>query len=350
MEFIVAIAGGLTLLFLNNKKENFEETYFDSEQYYKQNVSSNEAKLVNQYSPSVLTENKGLPLVRGDNNTTYSPYDNGMSGYEINNKPLTNQTEWVKENSLYLNDKINGIPLKDYYDKYTKETLANGNWFLNKDMPQETKQYLNDSEIQRKMEMQTGLLQKRDRETLGVPNKKEIFNMFTPEEKTTGYGYQYGQSGMGGPGLNITRAKEMEELKQDIKFKTSEQPFEKIQVGRGLALGTEVPAAGGFQQFTRVLPSNISDYSANQLPGRVAGGKWIYSNAPTSQQPVLKNRPNGYYSLCQRGPAAGKATLTAERIRPDVAVLLRNQNRTTVNYGFGAPLTNLDTFLVNPTK
>ena len=45
------------------------------------------------------------------------------------------------------------------------------------------------------------------------------------------------------------------------------------------------------------------------------------------------------------GPAAGKATLTAERIRPDVAVLLKNQNRTTVNYGFGAPLTNLESFL-----
>ena len=347
MEFIVAIAGGLTLLFLNNKKENFEETYFDSEQYYKQNVSPKEAKLVNQYSPSVLDENKNLKLERGDTNTTYSPYDNGTHGYEINNAPLTNQTKWVKENSLYLNENINGIPLKDYYEKYTKETLDNGKWFLNKDLPQETKQYLTDSEIQRKMELQTGLLQKRDRDMMGVPNKKEIFNMFTPEEKTTGYGYQYGQSGTG-PGLSITRAKELEDLKQDIKFKTNEQPFEKIQVGRGLALGNEVPAAGGFQQFTRVLPSNISDYSANQLPGRVAGGKWIYSNAPTSQQPVLKTRPNGYYSLCQRGPAAGKATLTAETIRPDVAVLLRNQNRTTVNYGFGAPLTNLESFLVNP--
>jgi hypothetical protein len=108
---------------------------------------------------------------------------------------------------------------------------------------------------------------------------------------------------------------------------------------------TEIPAAGGFQQFTRVLPSNVSDYSANQLPGRVAGGKWIYSNAPTSQQPVLKNRPNGYYSLCQRGPAAGKSTMTAQTNRPDVAVLLKNQNRTTINYGFGAPLTNLESFL-----
>jgi hypothetical protein len=268
-----------------------------------------------------------------------------MSGYEIDNKPLTNQTDWVRDNSLYLNEKINGIPLKDYYEKYTRETLDNGKWFLNKDLPQETKQYLTDSEIQRKMELQTGLLQKRDREILGVPNKKEIFNLFTPSEKTTGYGYQYGQSGTG-PGLSITRAKEMEDFKQDIKFKNFEKPFEKIQVGRGLALSTEVPAAGGFQQFTRVLPSNISDYSANQLPGRVAGGKWVYSNAPTSQQPVLKNRPNGYYSLCQRGPAAGKSVLTAETIRPDVAVLLRNQNRTTINYGFGAPLTNLDSFLV----
>jgi hypothetical protein len=137
----------------------------------------------------------------------------------------------------------------------------------------------------------------------------------------------------------------MEELKQDIKFKTNEQPFEKIHVGRGLALGTEVPAAGGFQQFTRVLPSNISDYSSNQLEGRVTGGKWLASNAPTSQQPVLKNRPNGYYSLCQHGPAAGKSIMTAELIRPDYSVVLKNQNRSVINYGFGAPLTNLDSFL-----
>jgi hypothetical protein len=168
--------------------------------------------------------------------------------------------------------------------------------------------------------------------------------LFTPEERITGYGYQYGQSGFG-PGLTLSRAKEMEDLKQGIKFKTNEQPFEKIHVGRGLAVGTEIPAAGGFQQFTRVLPSNISDYSSNQLPGRVAGGKWVYSNAPTSQQPVLKNRPNGYYSLCQRGPAAGKSVMTAPTTRPDVAVLLKNQNRTTINYGFGVPLTNLESFL-----
>jgi cyclophilin family peptidyl-prolyl cis-trans isomerase len=263
MEFIVAIAGGLTLLFLNNKKENFEETYFDSEQYYKQNVSPNEAKLVNQYSPSVLTENKELKLVRGDNNTTYSPYDNGMSGYELNNKPLTNQTEWVKENSLYLNDKINGIPLKDYYEKYTKETLANGNWFLNKDMPQETKQYLNDSEIQRKMELQTGLLQKRDREMLGVPNKKEIVNMFTPEEKTTGYGYQYGS---GGPGYSFGPIENVPETKE------GEQPTYlkgKLAMAR---VGNDAKSMGS--QFFIVYEDSV-------IPSDSAGGYTVFGEVTT---------------------------------------------------------------------
>jgi hypothetical protein len=343
MEVLLALVGGVTLYSLCNKKEKFEETYYDSASYYKQHVSPTENKQTNQFTPNEL-DNRHLNLVRGDNNK-FADYNNNTGGYPIADQYLREpQTEFIKKNSLYNNDKINGISLKDYYDKYTNDVLNNGTWFLNKDMPEETKQYQDDSQIQQKMEMFTGLLQKRDREDLGVPNRQETLNLFTPEERITGYGYQYGQSGFG-PGLTLTRSKEMEDLKQSIKFKTNEQPFEKIQVGRGLAVGTEIPAAGGFQQFTRVLPSNASDYSANQLPGRVAGGKWVYSNAPTSQQPVLKNRPNSYYSLCQRGPATGKSTMTAQTIRPDVAVLLKNQNRTTINYGFGVPLTNLESFL-----
>ena len=121
-------------------------------------------------------------------------------------------------------------------------------------------------------------------------------------------------------------------------------PVEKIQVGPGLSLGTEVPAAGGFQQYTRVVPDNISDYSRNQLPGMVSGEKWL-NNAPTSQQPVVSNRPQKFYSLCQYGPAAGKSIMTAPMTIPDYAVSLKNQNRTFINYGFGAPLQKLDNFL-----
>ena len=211
-------------------------------------------------------------------------------------------------------------------------------------MPQATKQYLDDSAVQQRMEQVTGLRQQRDRQDLGKPNKTETLNLFTPAERTTTYGYQYGQSGSG-PGLAITRQKELEDLKKSIKFKTNEKPMEQIQVGRGLAIETEVPAAGGFQQYTRIVPDNITDYSSNQLPGMVAGGKWMYSNAPTNQAPVIKNRVNAYYSLCEYGPGPGRSTMTAETTRPDYSVSLKNQNRSFINYGFGAPLQNLDSYL-----
>lgn len=325
------------------RKEAFTPVYLDSENYYKQGQTAREQALVNKFSPAEPPS--GGKFQAGYNN----PY---ASGWTENYYPIipeqnmdSSQQNWVKNNSLYNTKTINGIPLKDYYDKYTTDVLENGTWFLNKDMPQDTKQYLDDSQVQQRMEMCTGLRQQRDRDDLGVPVRRETNNLFTPEERITGYGYQYGQSGTGGPGLEISRQKEIEELKSTLKFKTNEQPIEKIHVGRGLAIGSEVPAAGGFQQYTRIMPDNISDYSANQLPGMVAGGKWLYSNAPTNQQPVMKNRPNGFYSLCQYGPMPSRGAVTAEMTRPDYAVVLKNQNREFINYGFGVPLTQLSDYL-----
>jgi len=320
---------------------SFTPTYFDSEEYYKQ--IQNDQKEINDFNPTEplapgsTLQSGSNPVYKIDSNWT-------KVGYPVANDQALNesQAEWIKKNSLYENKNINGIPLKDYYEQYTKSVLEKGTWYLNKDMPQDTKQYLDDSDIQQRMEIYTGLRQKRDRETLGKPNKTETLNLFTPAERTTTYGYQYGQ---GGPGLAITRQKEIEELKRTIKFKTNEKPIEQIQVGRGIAVNPEVPAAGGFQQYTRVVPDNITDYNSNQLPGMVAGGKWAFSNAPTNQAPVVKNRVNGYYSLCQHGPGPGRAAFTAETTRPDYSVVLKNQNRAFINYGFGAPLQSLDSYL-----
>ena len=346
MELLILTMGMLTMLnFLDPKqKEGFEPTYFDSEEYYRQNVSSKEKKAVNTFSPSEQPKTK---ILSGYNNqyaqniNSWTP--NEMGSPIANNQMLKeSQDKFIQTNSLYNKETINGVSLKDYYDTYTKNVLAKGTWFLNKDMPEDTKQYKDESGVQQRMEEVTGLRQKRDREMLGIPNRAEAKNLFTPEEKTVGYGYQYGQ---GGPGLAITRQKEFEDLKQTIKYKTNEQPFEKLHIGPGLSIGTEIPAAGGFQQYTRVVPDNISEYSSNQLPGMVAGGKWGYSDAPTSQQPVVSNRPQKFYSLCQYGPAAGKSIMTAPMTIPDYAVSLKNQNRTFINYGFGAPLQKLDNFL-----
>jgi hypothetical protein len=322
-------------------KERFSPVYLDSENYYKQNTNVSERQQTNQFSPS--EQPSGGKFVTGYNN----PYiDQWSNDYPIapQNDPV-NQKDFIEKNSLYNQKTINGVPLKDYYEKYTTDTLNNGSWFLNKDMPQETKQYQDDSQVQQRMEMFTGLRQERDRDNLGKPNRTETLNLFTPEERITGYGYQYGQSGKGGPGFEITRQKEIEDLRKTLRFKTNEQPIEKIQVGRGLALGTEVPAAGGFQQYTRVMPDNISNYKANQLPGMVAGEKWAFSNAPTSQAPVMKNRPEAFYSMCQYGPMPYGGTITAEMTRPDYSVVLKNQNRQVINYGFGTPVMQLSDYL-----
>jgi hypothetical protein len=319
---------------------SFTPTYFDSEEYYKQNVNTSTSNNVNRFSPSEQVV-PGTMMYSGSN----PPFPViGNVGYPVANDQLLEQTqsEWIKKNSIYEKKNINGIPLKDYYDQYTKNVFSNGTWLLNKDMPQETRQYEENSDVQQRMEIFTGLRQERDREILGKPTKTETLNLFTPEERITGYGYQYGGQG---PGLSITRQKELEDLKKTIKFKTNEKPIEQIQVGRGIAIGSEVPAAGGFQQYTRIVPDNISDYSANQLPGMVAGEKWAFSNAPTSQAPVAKNRVNKYYSLCQYGPGPGRSTMTAESTRPDYAVTLKNQNRSFINYGFGAPLQRLEDYL-----
>jgi hypothetical protein len=322
-------------------KESFTPVYLDSENYYKQATSAKEQENTNTFTPTEQPYN-GQFQTGYNNPYIYNQTDNY---YPLGPQTEVNQPAYIKQNSLYNKQTINGIPLKDYYDTYTKDVLDNGKWFLNKDMPQETKQYLDDSQVQQRMEEMTGLRQKRDRENLGKPNRTETLNLFTPAERITGYGYQYGQSGKGGPGFELTRQKEIEDSKKTFKFKTNEQPIEKIQVGPGLAIETGIPAAGGFHQYTRVVPDNISNYSSNQLPGMVAGGKWAFSNAPTSQQPVMKNRPNAFYSLCQHGPMPSRGTVTAEMLRPDYAVKLKNQNREVINYGFGTPLTQLSDYL-----
>ena len=49
-------------------------------------------------------------------------------------------------------------------------------------------------------------------------------------------------------------------------------PISQHTVGRGLGVGADVPAAGGFHQFFRVLPANINEENLHTLPGAMANG------------------------------------------------------------------------------
>lgn len=113
-------------------------------------------------------------------------------------------------------------------------------------------------------------------------HKREAPRMFSPSEQATGWVF-------GTPSFRP----DLDRYKTSVWRRNNETPVEKQQVGPGIALDYSVPAAGGFQQFTRILPNNITNYKANQLEGRVAGGKW-FTNHPTSQyiHGVKKDKPD----------------------------------------------------------
>lgn len=121
-------------------------------------------------------------------------------------------------------------------------------------------------------------------------HKRETPVMFSPVEGLTGWVY-------GTPAIRP----DLDRYKQDIKIKNNESPVEKLRVGPGIATDYSVPAVGGFQQYTRILPNNISDYKANQLEGRVNAGKWMVSH-PTSQfiHGVKSNKPSVYMTQARR--------------------------------------------------
>ena len=113
-------------------------------------------------------------------------------------------------------------------------------------------------------------------------HKKETGSLFKPAEQITGFVF----------GSPITRP-EMD--RYNTWLRNGETPVEKIQVGKGIGLDYDSPGEGGFHQFTRLLPSNVSDYKRNQLENRVNVGKHVV-NYPTSNPNVPKNRPSNVYT------------------------------------------------------
>jgi len=113
-------------------------------------------------------------------------------------------------------------------------------------------------------------------------HKRETGPYFSPTEGITSWVF-------GTPAIRP----DMDRYKTSIWKRNGETPVEKIQVGPGIGLDYTVPAEGGFQQFNRIMPNNVSDYKANQLENRINAGKW-HVNHPTSQytEGVSQNKPD----------------------------------------------------------
>ena len=113
-------------------------------------------------------------------------------------------------------------------------------------------------------------------------------------------------------------------------------PTDKKYVGRGLGLDPDVPAAGGFQQFFRVLPNNINEEKTHNLPGTWGGpANPVVKNGGTTMGEITHhakptkawNRPPAQ----NRGQGQGGA-LTALEGRPD----FQKTGRTTIRQETGS--------------
>lgn len=133
-------------------------------------------------------------------------------------------------------------------------------------------------------------------------HKRETGALFSPAEQQTGWVF-------GTPAFRP----DMDRFKTQVWKRHGEKPVESVKVGPGIGIDYTTPAVGGFQQYTRILPNNVSDYKANQLEGRVKGGKWVISSHPTSQyiHGVKKNRPDVQITQARRPTQQGKFATNA---------------------------------------
>ena len=336
-----AVLFGTVAAYENKKKNENKESYTELDE---DNFFEIEKRPPSQAGPLRTSQPKQLYLKpQNDGFGNITDLDSFYRGEGANINGVDLGTYSRKYNNSKGPTLINGIPMKDYYDTYMNQVQDNNSWINPKDLPVQTNQTSID-DLQNNigttiLDIQTGYDQQNVRDMIGKPTKTETKNFFRPKERITGYGYQYGASGQQGPGLENHRAKVIESNNQTFRYRTNEHPVEKIQVGPGLALQPGVPSAGGFHDFTRVLPTNPTDYMANQLPGRMAGGKWAVADAPTASVSVIKNRPDSYYTLCDRGPMPGAGStgvFKAPHSRENYNEIMKFQNRQTVNAGFGA--------------
>lgn len=132
-------------------------------------------------------------------------------------------------------------------------------------------------------------------------DKRETGPLFSPAEQQTGWVF-------GTPAIRP----DLDRYKTQVWKRHGEKPVESVKVGPGIGLDYTTPAQGGFQQYTRILPNNVSDYKANQLEGRVKGGSWFVSH-PTSQyiHGVNQNNPTVEITQARRPTQAGKFMTSA---------------------------------------
>lgn len=162
------------------------------------------------------------------------------------------------------------------------------------------KQTTNEKLKQTRMELFTGATNLDTSHTGTYRAKHELPAMFSP---TLGR-MAITSGGTGGNAHMQLRMPYVSGIQQGVL------PTSQVQVGRGVGVGMDVPAADGFHPSYRPLPKNVNAYRKNNLPGRAIAGSAHVSNR--EQDPnVEKRRPETFWAMDRRPLAEGKFVVDA---------------------------------------
>lgn len=170
------------------------------------------------------------------------------------------------------------------------------------------KQHTNNAVKQRLMETFTGATDLRTSQTGTYASKKEVPALFAPE---------WGAGAVSSSGATRAQAFGADQNGRYIPSQKQNNvvPSQRIQVGPGLGVGTEVSAADGFHPMLRVMPKNVNEHRLNNLPGGVVPGASAVAGQPMGVT-LAQQGPPRFWEQERRPTAATKAAVNAASERP----------------------------------
>ena len=143
--------------------------------------------------------------------------------------------------------------------------------------------------------------------------KREVETLFDPTKQ------HIDSSGRQGNDIGYSPDQYIDSLTEINK---NAKPFEQIQVGPGLGVDADVPAADGFHPMLRVFPQDGLSHKSSELAGRVNGASSVISNG-TSRFALRHNAPPRVYDMSRRPLTKGGVQVEAQAARGQFSSLER---------------------------
>jgi hypothetical protein len=173
----------------------------------------------------------------------------------------------------------------------------------------DAKQHTSDSLKTRRLEAFTGVNELQASQSGTYQHKTEVPNMSNLEPRS--------EMVWGAP--NIREDERLSHFTPSMYHSgVSADPSARMQVGPGLGLDPDTPAAGGFhpESVLRVMPNNVNEHRVNQFPSVVLDGKARIDAAQMPVENFEHRQPDRYWDQCQHPTMPTRYHTEAAEQRP----------------------------------